>query len=499
MEVVVLLVYDLSRGLAKQMSLGLTGQQIDGIWHTAVLVYGREYCFGQGIETFTPGVANSLYGSPVESITMGMTSIPKPLFLEYITEMKKVWVKEKYHLLENNCNNFSDELCMFLLGKKIPAHITGLPTEFLKTPFGQMMKPMIEQMYGQGSSSLVPPPLSLPSKTLGASTTSELQSLIKKNKCVAVNFTSKTCGPCVQISPYFDELVADTDSKIVGVKVETSESQDICRLFQITATPTFIFFLDGKEFSKTLGANRLELKSAMDFLVYTGFPPHKHYNVDYRNIESLIKNAALGYKLSSNLDAIFKKLYQIIEISQPGFDVSSLETLHSWMKSTDYEKSAILPFDWEVIPMKLLTTLPPQSLFPLLDIMRLLLLNESIHKQIINTCSSLIPIYKRISIDSGTPTITMLLKFTCNLYSTREGSLDSIRDVTTSLVINNLTCSDQKLQQVAALTAYNMCWSTNQMVSSSFDSHWVSEILAALIEALKSDHETETGLEFLLI
>lgn len=30
-----LYVYDLSRGMAKAMSLGLTGKQIDGIWYVA--------------------------------------------------------------------------------------------------------------------------------------------------------------------------------------------------------------------------------------------------------------------------------------------------------------------------------------------------------------------------------------------------------------------------------------------------------------------------------
>lgn len=34
-------VYDLSRGMARQLSPALLGKQIDGIWHTGVLVYGQ--------------------------------------------------------------------------------------------------------------------------------------------------------------------------------------------------------------------------------------------------------------------------------------------------------------------------------------------------------------------------------------------------------------------------------------------------------------------------
>jgi len=49
-------------------------------------------------------------------------------------------------LFHNNCNNFSDEVSHFLLGKGIPKHITGLPAEVLSTPLGQSLKPMIEGM-----------------------------------------------------------------------------------------------------------------------------------------------------------------------------------------------------------------------------------------------------------------------------------------------------------------------------------------------------------------
>ena len=41
---VTLYVYDLSQGMAKQFSPALVGEVIEGIWHTAIVVYGTEYC-----------------------------------------------------------------------------------------------------------------------------------------------------------------------------------------------------------------------------------------------------------------------------------------------------------------------------------------------------------------------------------------------------------------------------------------------------------------------
>lgn len=60
-----------------------------------------------------------------------------------------------YHLINNNCNHFSDECCLFLTGKPLPSHITGLPQEFINTPFGQMMIPIIDQMFSGGQNAPV--------------------------------------------------------------------------------------------------------------------------------------------------------------------------------------------------------------------------------------------------------------------------------------------------------------------------------------------------------
>lgn len=66
---VTLLVYDLSNGMARTLSMALTGKQIDAVYHTAVLFNGQEVAFGQGVEVFEP--FNTPYGNAIESIDMG--------------------------------------------------------------------------------------------------------------------------------------------------------------------------------------------------------------------------------------------------------------------------------------------------------------------------------------------------------------------------------------------------------------------------------------------
>ena len=50
-----LYVYDLSQGMASSMSMAMIGKQIDGIWHTGLVVYGKEYFYGGGISWANPG------------------------------------------------------------------------------------------------------------------------------------------------------------------------------------------------------------------------------------------------------------------------------------------------------------------------------------------------------------------------------------------------------------------------------------------------------------
>lgn len=166
------------------------------------------------------------------------------------------------------------------------------------SPFGQMIRPMLENMYGPGRQAVFTPALAGASDILKPDVSpnkvqvrhvtdlSELESLIATHPCVAIDFTSQTCGPCRVISPEFERLLhllSDTYKPrgkmhllprpvVMGIAVEISQAPMIAQKYQISATPTFMFFLHGQKFHEFKGADVGELRSNLDLLAFTAFP-----------------------------------------------------------------------------------------------------------------------------------------------------------------------------------------------------------------------------------
>ncbi|XP_039039423.1 desumoylating isopeptidase 1-like [Hibiscus syriacus] len=141
---VTLNVYDLSQGLARQLSTTLLGKAIEGIWHTGVVVYDKEYYFGGGIQHAPVGTTP--YGKPIRVINLGVTHVPEDVFEMYLQEISPRYTAETYSLLTHNCNNFSNEVAQFLVGSGIPDYILQLPNEVMSSPMGALLMPMIQNL-----------------------------------------------------------------------------------------------------------------------------------------------------------------------------------------------------------------------------------------------------------------------------------------------------------------------------------------------------------------
>lgn len=164
------------------------------------------------------------------------------------------------------------------MGQGIPKHITDLPKNFVQTPLGQALLPMINSMFNvrslptTGTSlsssthvastpSSLPPPLDQGSGTvIRPKDQQEFQSLLANNPAVIIQFSQPTCGPCQRISPEYQRLTKELGVIPVGawnggrhglvalhIDISTMPGRAIAQEWSVSAVPTFIGFCDGKQ------------------------------------------------------------------------------------------------------------------------------------------------------------------------------------------------------------------------------------------------------------
>lgn len=87
-------VYDLTAGMAAQHSRSITGKQISGVWHTGVVVYGKEFYYGCGIGVDLAGCTpfgkltkNDTAGIPTKRYELGISEMPEEIFMELLHDI----------------------------------------------------------------------------------------------------------------------------------------------------------------------------------------------------------------------------------------------------------------------------------------------------------------------------------------------------------------------------------------------------------------------------
>ncbi|XP_030376785.1 thioredoxin-2 [Scaptodrosophila lebanonensis] len=86
------------------------------------------------------------------------------------------------------------------------------------------------------------------------------------DKLVVVDFFATWCGPCKMIAPKLEEIAQKLAEKIVVLKVDVDECEEIAMEFNVSSMPTFVFLKNSKKIEEFAGANAQRLIDTIEKL-----------------------------------------------------------------------------------------------------------------------------------------------------------------------------------------------------------------------------------------
>mmetsp|Transcript_123889 Transcript_123889/g.246572 ORF Transcript_123889/g.246572 Transcript_123889/m.246572 type:complete len:406 (+) Transcript_123889:78-1295(+) len=140
-------VYDLSGGRARMLSRWLPMPELEGLWHSGLVVFGWEYFYCGDVICAEPG--RTVFGVPNKHISLGWTIRQRSELHQFIVqEIKPRFTRDKYDTLDHNCNHFSDHICGWLGCQRLPDEILQQHEKIFESPFAKAAWPILQPMLG---------------------------------------------------------------------------------------------------------------------------------------------------------------------------------------------------------------------------------------------------------------------------------------------------------------------------------------------------------------
>lgn len=85
-------------------------------------------------------------------------------------------------------------------------------------------------------------------------TENNFDELLGSGKPLMVDFGAEWCGPCKALAPMVEELAEVYEQQATIATCDVEENNDLAVRYSIRNVPTIIFFKDGKEVGRQVGA-----------------------------------------------------------------------------------------------------------------------------------------------------------------------------------------------------------------------------------------------------
>ena len=325
-----------------------------------------------------------------------------------------------------------------------------------------------------------------------------------KHSCAVIFFTSATCPPCKLVYPAYDELAVEAGKKAVLIKVDLSEAYEIGSKYQVRATPTFMSFLKGEKENEWVGASESQLKGNVRMLIQMAYPLHPHTNLRLRVFQR--RHKPVIYNKIPPIEKLIAKM------GPRGSDPAAV-SLKDFICAREASGAAEAPLpsipSIEAFVVNSVNTIPSESLFPVVDMVRCILIDQRMSACFATagshqTIMSIFTAVESLGEECPYSLRIVTLQLACNLFTSSIFATQLIQQpILLSHLLQLVTVSlldtvHSAIRVAAASLAFNIA-AFNHLRRLDGDQDLLPEpaqveLMASLLEATSRENESKDGL-----
>jgi len=409
--------------------------------------------------------------------------------------------------------------------------VSGNSTPSTNSLAAGLLSSVASQAQASGSASTTAKATPKPS-LIPVTSVSHFTSILSQHTAVVANFTNTPgCPPCRAIKPAYETIAEEymnqyPGASFVDIELGVGEGRDLASRYGVSATPTFIFFKNGKKAEELKGADKRGLEAKVESFLEDCFPRHPHRKLYLPAIEAVPTKPILSAN-APNYTALLGKLEGFTGMKKEDVEYLRTKVVPVLQKQGTADQGLKEVCEtWTQITDRSLVSLKPEETFPVIDLWRVCLLDPKVTALLTVALSpssnSPEPLSTVLDLASSTlkasssstpkPFLLTVLRLLTNLLAplplanmilatpSHTPKLHKLLENILSVTVDSLLHPDQSVRSAAAGVAVNLAGWRHRIskeqgtgADEGGEHEWEVELVSAAIEAIDREADEDVG------